>query len=395
MSQRLIVIYCGLLMSLSAFSVDITLPAFSDMVQEFATPYSYVQWTVTAYIFAAGAGQLFWGSVSDRFGRKPILFIGLAVLLVGQTLAVLAPTITLLLLARVVQGLGAASAIVGSRAILRDLFSGKELARNMAMASLVFAVGPMLAPVIGALIADFAGWRSIFFGLSCLTLVLIFMLGFFPETSSLKDAHALKMSRIQANFVALFTHPQSCFFVLVSMLAMAFMLLILTGAAPLYETEFGITGLVFAGLFALHSLGIIAGQILNRRLIHSIGVVPSVAVASAVMMVMSGIFVALTVGDLLSVIVLPLLLALANAGFLVFYSNATSLVLDPHQDRAGFAVSIFGFATQMGGATIVSILVYFSNDDALGMSVLMLAIAIVILSALMIWIGKKQPIREV
>ncbi|MCP4314955.1 MAG: multidrug effflux MFS transporter [Hyphomicrobiales bacterium] len=395
MSQRLVIVYCGLLMSLSAFSTDVTLPAFPEMVEEFATPYAYVQWTITTYIFATGAGQLIWGSISDRFGRKPILFAGLGIFLVGQLLAVVAPTIELLLLARVVQGLGAASAIIGSRAILRDLFSGKELARNMAMASAVFAIGPMLAPLLGAVIADLAGWRSIFIGLSCLTLILMIMLGFFTETSKVKDVRALKLSRIQTNLVALFTHPQSCFFVLISMFAMAFLLLILTGAAPVYESEFGITGLYFAGLFALHGLGIIAGQLLNRRLIHTIGIVPSVIVASVVMVVMSGIFLALTVGDLLTVIVLPVLLGLANSGFLVFYSNATSLVLDPHQDKAGFAVSIFGFAAQMGGALIASVLVYFSNDQALGMSTLMFSIALFILLALVGWNFRKQPVREV
>ncbi|MDA4845767.1 multidrug effflux MFS transporter [Hoeflea poritis] len=395
MNQRWVVVFCGLLMSLSAFSTDITLPAFPDMVREFETPYSYVQWTVTVYIFSAGAGQLIWGSVSDRFGRKPTLFIGLSIFLAGQLLAVFAPTIELLLLARVVQGLAAAAAIVGNRAILRDLFSGKELARNMAMASAVFAIGPMLAPLIGAVIAQYSGWRMIFFAMTCLTAFLILMLSFMKETSNERDVHALRPSRIQSNLIALFSNAQSRFFLLTSMLAMAFLILLLTGAAPVYETEFGITGIQFALLFAVHGLGIIGGQILNRRLIHSIGVVPSVIVASSVMAVMTGIFLALTVGDLLTVFVLPILLALANGGFLVFYSNATSLVLDPHHDKAGFAVSIFGFTTQMGGAAIASVLVYFSNDNAFGMSSMMFSLAVLILVTLLGWHTRKQPVREV
>lgn len=394
MNHRLVVFYCGLLMSLSAFSVDITLPAFPEMVRELATPYSHIQWTVTVYLVATGAGQLIWGSISDRFGRKPILLTGLGIFLVGQLLASLAPTIELLLLSRVVQGLGGASAIVGSRAMLRDLFSGKELARNMAMASAVFAIGPMLAPLLGAVIAELAGWRTIFFAISCLTVLLIVMLGMIPEPSRDRDIQALRLSRIQANLAALFTNPQSCFFVLISMLAMAFLLLIVTGAAPIYESEFGITGIHFAGLFAVHGLGIIAGQMLSRRLIDSIGIVATVMVASMVMAVTSGIFLALTTADLLTVMVLPVLLALSNSGFLVFYSNATSLVLDPHKDKAGFAVSIFGFATQMGGAAIASVLVYFSNDRAFGMSIMMFTIGVLILLALMGWNARKQAVRE-
>ncbi|WP_136658363.1 MFS transporter [Nitratireductor sp. XY-223] len=395
MSQRLIVVYCGLLMSISAFSVDITLPAFPAMMAQFSTGFAQVQWTVTAYIFAAGCGQLVWGSVSDRYGRKITLAFGLSGLLVGQFLAVFAPNIELLLLARVLQGLGAASAIVICRAILRDLFSGRELARNMAMASAVFAVGPMLAPLLGAVIIDLVGWRYIFVGLACLTAVLIVMLAFFRETLAEPNVHALRPARIRSNMAALFSHPQSCFFLIVSTLAMAFMLLILTGAPAVYETEFGITGLAFAGLFAIHGVGIICGQFINRRLINSMGVIGAVVVSSAVMAVMSGLYLALAVGDLLVVFLLPILFAIPNGAYLVFYSNATSLVLDPHHERAGFAASLFGFVSQLGGALLVSVLVIFGNDNAVGMATLMFALAVVMLAAVAVRYGRKQPVREV
>lgn len=395
MSQRLIVVYCGLLMSISAFSVDITLPAFPAMMAEFEAGFAQVQWTVTAYIFAAGCGQLVWGSVSDRYGRKATLGWGLSGLLAGQFLAVFAPNIELLLLARVLQGLGAASAIVGCRAILRDLFSGQDLARNMAMASAVFAVGPMLAPLLGAVITDLTGWRFIFVGLACLTAILLAMLAFFRETLAQPNEQALRPARIASNLAALFSHPQSRFFLLISVFAMAFMLLILTGAPAIYETEFGITGLAFAGLFALHGIGIISGQLINRRLIQSMGVIGAVAVSSVVMALMSGLYLALAVGDLLVVFLLPVLFAIPNGAYLVFYSNATSLVLDPHHERAGFAASLFGFVTQLGGAVVVSMLVLFGNDNATGMATLMFALALVMLAALAVRYGRKQPVREV
>jgi DHA1 family bicyclomycin/chloramphenicol resistance-like MFS transporter len=394
MSQRAMVVYCGLLMSLSAFLVDITLPAFPVMVKEFSSPYSYVQWTLTMYMIAAGSGQLLWGSVSDRFGRKPVLFFGLSLLLVGLLLAFLAPTIVLLIAARALQGLGAASAIVCSRAILRDLFSGRELARNMAMASAVFAIGPILAPLLGAVMIELAGWRSVFFGLACLTLALIAMLGSFEETSRFKDGQALRLGRIRSNLVALFTHPQSRFFLLTAMIAMAFMLIILTGMAPFYESEFGITGILFAALFAIHGFFIIAGQMLSRRLIPTIGIVPTIVIASTIMALMSGLLLALTASDMLMVFMVPVIVGFANSSFLVIYANTTSLVLDPHEDKAGFAVSVYGFATQMGGAAIVSVLVLFSNGQAFGMSVQMFTLSLVILLALVGWSARNKPVRE-
>ncbi|MCY6383618.1 Bcr/CflA family efflux MFS transporter [Hoeflea prorocentri] len=394
MGRRAIVVFCGLLMSVTAFSVDITLPAFPQMMNEFSTGFTQVQWSVTAFLFATGIGQLVWGSFSDRFGRRPTLFIGLTTLLAGQMLAIAAPTIDALLVARVIQGLGAAAAIVSCRAILRDLFSGQELARSMAFASAVFAIGPMLAPLFGALITEFSGWRFIFVALGILATLLLILLAYFEETSPQKDRRALHATRIKSNVAAVFHHPQSRFFMIVSMFVMAFMLLILTGAAPVYETEFGITGVTFAVLFGIHGLGIVAGQILNRRLIVSIGVFAAIAVAGAVMVAMSGLLLFLSATGLLTVYVLPVILALANAAFLVFYSNATSLVLDPHHERAGFAVSLFGFFTQMGGAGIVSILVYFSNDSAVGMSSLMFVIAIGTCAALILWKGRSQEVGE-
>ena len=394
MGRRAIVIYCGLLMSVTAFSVDITLPAFPQMMDEFSTRFTQVQWTVTAFLFATGIGQLVWGSFSDRFGRRPTLFIGLITLLAGQMLAIAAPTIGTLLVARIIQGLGAAGAIVSCRAVLRDLFSGQELARAMAFASAVFAIGPMLAPLFGAVVTEFAGWRFIFVALGVLATLLLVLLAYFEETSPQKDEKALHAIRIRSNMTVVFGHPQSRFFMIVSILAMAFMLLILTGAAPVYETEFGITGITFAVLFGLHGLGIVAGQILNRRLILSIGVFASIAAAAAVMIAMSGLLLLLSVSGLLTVYMLPVILALSNAAFLVFYSNAMSLVLDPHQERAGFAVSLFGFVTQMGGAAIVSFLVYFSNDSAIGMSSLMFVIAIGIGAFLFFWKGRLQEVGE-
>ncbi len=389
MSHRVLVLYCGLLMSISAFSVDITLPSFPAMVSGLSTEMAFVQWTVTAYIFAAGIGQLFWGSASDRFGRKPTLLIGLLIMLGGQFMAALAPSITLLIVARVVQGFGAAAAITGSRAILRDLSSGPELARNMAMATTVFAIGPIVAPLLGAAVADLAGWRIVFAALGMLTVPLLLGLFFYPETKTQLQADALKPQRAWQNMVALFAHPQSCFFLLISILAMAFMLLILTMASPLYESEFGITGLKFAALFAVNGIGIVFGQMLNRWMICKIGVVNSMLVASVTMLVSTGIFVALALTDTLILIVLPPLLATANAGFLVFYANATSLVLDPHAKISGFAVSIFGFLTQIGSAIIVSILVVFGDAATSTMAFQMFILAAMILTGLSFWLVRK------
>jgi MFS transporter, DHA1 family, multidrug resistance protein len=380
-----IVIYCGVLMSISAFAVDILLPGMPAMVSGLQAPYAAVQWTVTAFVFSAGLAQLVWGPASDRFGRRPVMAVGLCVFLFGCLMAAFAPSVEWLLGARVVQGIGAAAAIVLGRAIMRDLFSGEAMARNLALAMTIFAVGPVLAPLLGAAVLVPFGWRSIFVVLALLGVVLLVPLVWMRETLAVPSREATRPAVMGAGLVRLFTQRQSRYFLLLSMLIMSIMVFNLASLPRVYDVSFGVTGLVFALFFAVHGTGIIIGQAVNRRIIPLLGTVRAMLIANAVLIVSAGMMLGLTLAGLINVYVMSALLVLFATGYLVILSNAIALVLDPHGEIAGFAASVFGVTSQIGAAAIVSVLVIPVGGSVLGYSVTLLSICLATFALIARW----------
>lgn len=381
-------------MSIGAFSIDITLPSFPDIGSDLATNNTLVQWTITAFLLTAGAGQLVWGGVSDRFGRKAALAAGLSIYLIGCVLAAMAPGIELLLAARCLQGFGAAAAMVCSRAIIRDLFSGDELARNLALATAIFAAGPIFAPLAGGLIAELSGWRTIFTLLSVYCAVLLLVLLRLPETHKNKSADATRIATIMRRSRRLITHPQSRHFLIFAAVTNSAIILILASLPVIYDVHFGITGLLFSVFFAVHGLGIIVGQVANRRLISSHGPVRAMIAAGWVLVLSAGLILIGGLTGLLDAYSMSALFVLFATSYLIVYSNSTAMVLDPHGDMAGFAASFFGFASQIGASIIASILVVFIGDSIVAFAVFLLAVCTVSLGGSIWWhAGRKTRIR--
>lgn len=396
MTPFALVVYCGVLMSISAFSVDIMLPAFAEITGDLAAPYELVQWTVPVYMIAAGVAQLLWGSASDRFGRRPVLATGLCIFLAGCVVAALAPGIVVLLAARLLQGFGAAAAIVSSRAILRDRYRGEELARNLALATAIFAAGPILAPLVGAGIALPFGWRAIFIALSLFAVGLLLVLTRLPETLPQRAPDALRPSIFIERAGRLLTEPQSRHFLVVSAVSMSSMLLILTVAPRLYDIHFGITGLAFALFFASHGLGIVIGQTANRRLIPRLGLLKTTILANGILILAALMMLATVLVGAMNAYVMTALAILFATSYLIVYSNAAALVLDPHGSIAGFTAAFYGFVSQIGSAVLVSTLVVLIGDSLVGFTVALTLICLACLGLLLYWrhrgLTRRKPL---
>lgn len=385
MSDRMLLVYCGLLFTLTAFCLDITLPGLIQTSHDLATSYTLAQYTITVYFLTSAIAQLFAGSLSDRFGRKPVLAAGLFVVLVGGLMCAVAPTIETLLAGRMLQGLGAAAGPVVARAILRDCFSGEKLARNMAISMTVFAIGPIIAPLLGAGLMEIGSWRLGYWAMAIGACGLLFGLPFLQETVPGKQLDALRPSKFAEAAVAVFRNRQSRHFLIVTAISLLCITTVITGLTEIYKTEFGVGPTMFAFFFAFQGLGIILGQSVNHYAIARIGVQATMRLAASII---SASAIAMLIGayfDLLNAYGLAAILFCFMSGFLVVMSNSASLMLGPHPKIAGAVSSIYGFLPQFFSTIVISVAVIFTVGNFVLWALSMVIACLATLFSLLIW----------
>jgi len=205
LGDRGLVVYAGLLTALGAFAVDSTLPMFVAMADDLSTPIESLPQTITIFLFAIGIGQLMFGPISDRFGRRPVLAVGLTLYSIGALLCYVADSLDTMILGRIIQGFGSGCGPAVARAMLRDRFTGDELAKQFAISVAVFSLGPILGPLLGvSLVALGGSWRLIYGCMALVAFGLIFVLATrLPETLRTQRLNALKPSILVDNCASL------------------------------------------------------------------------------------------------------------------------------------------------------------------------------------------------
>ncbi len=383
MQNRIIIIYCGLLLTLTAFSVDILLPAFSMIAQELNASYGQVQLVIPFFLGAVGVGQLIGGSLSDRFGRRMVIQLGLSIYILGVLVSIFASTIDTVLVGRVLQGLGTAAGPVVARAIIRDLYSGRELARNLSLATAVFAFGPIVAPLIGVVFLQFFDWRILFVIMICFAAsLLLFCILFLPETIHRKNKRATQLSTIYNNIKTILANPQSRFYLLLSGIIMSEVLLILINLPAIYQFNFGIAGTLFAIIFAIHGIGIIIGQMINRRVLEFVSIEKTTLGGSLILVLVSAVTLVISILGGMGPWVLAGLMVAHATSYLVVYVNSAALTLEPHGDIAGFTSSFYGFVSQIFSSAVGAILAIYINGNLVKWSALLLVFALITLGFL-------------
>jgi MFS transporter, DHA1 family, multidrug resistance protein len=358
----------ALLAALSAIgplSTDMYLPSLPDIARQLDASTAQVQLTISAYLIGFAIGQIFYGPVSDRHGRKPVLVAAIALYCVASLACALSTSIQMLIVARALQALGGSGGIVLTRAVVRDIYSGARAGRELSLIGLVMALAPVLAPIAGGLVQTGFGWRATF-----LTLVIVGLLGgvivllLLPETINARAAEPVSMRSIFRSYRVVARDPSYLAYLGIASTSYAGLFAWISGAAFVLQNLYGLTPFDFGVAFALGSIGYMTGSALAARMVVKVGLDGMLGIggcacaAGGLGMVMA---VAFGLTSFLS-LVLPVAVYLAGLGMVLPQGIAGAMT--PFPERAGAASSLFGFVQQIAAALCGAAVGWFLGKSA-------------------------------
>ncbi|GLQ16611.1 multidrug effflux MFS transporter [Maritalea porphyrae] len=367
----------GLMNAISAFAIDMYLPAMPTMASDLGAPISSAQLTLTVYFLAFGVAQLFWGPLSDMFGRKLPIYLGLGLFFAASIGCAYAQDIETLIVLRFIQGVAAAGPMSIPRAIIRDLYTGQKATRMMSTLMLVFSVSPMLAPLLGSFVMEPFGWRGVFFAIAACTILSLVMVGtLLPETLKPSDRRPFDMRTMFQSFGILLKDMNYLSLTFIGGLGMASFFTFLGSASFVYMEHFGLDPTQFAIAFAANAAGFFVTSQFAANLMGIAGPKKLIFVAT--------IGYAIMVGGLLSIFALgmgtlPIMIAMfivANGFMGLIIPTSMVLALEDHGPIAGAAASLGGTLQMLSGSLAMAISAMFFDGTPVPMLVVIVACAL-------------------
>ena len=387
------IILLASLTALGPLSIDMYLPALPQMADDFGVSTQMVANSLPAYFLGLALGQLIYGPVSDRIGRKKPLYFGLSLYIVASLLCVFANSEWSLIAARVLQALGGCVGVVIARAAIRDRLDMQASAQAFASMMIVTTIAPIIAPSLGALVLSFSSWHSIFailmlVGLGSLCCVHFF----FKETLDPKRRLKLNFNQVLNLYSAIFQDPSFRRPMFVGCFAGAVLFCYISASAAILMDGYGLSQQIFAYAFGANAVGIMLFSTLNKRLARSLNVFQRLKLGSALQLL--GVILLLIAGSMasapLSVVCAGMFLAVAAIGFTG--PNAMAIAMSEQGARAGTASAIMG-SMQFACGLLCGVILNFLVWSALLNMAIVMAIFVLLALYYVFKLGQDEGIK--
>jgi DHA1 family bicyclomycin/chloramphenicol resistance-like MFS transporter len=345
----------AMLTALGPLSTDMYLPSLPAIAAGLGASTGQAQMTLSAFLLGFAAGQFFYGPISDRVGRRPVLLFGLGLFTLASLICALSPNIETLIGARFLQALGASGPIVLGRAIVRDFYEGARAGRELSRMGTIMGVVPALAPILGGLIAQFSHWRMTFgvmilcgAGLAATVLLRL------PESIRRRSEQPVSFLSILRGFRVLLGHPGYRTYVGLSMLTYGGLFAFISGSSFVLQGIYRLSELAFAFSFATVVVGFIGGTALAQRLVGPRGLDGTIRLGVASLAAGGALMLVLVAAGVPSSFAITGPMAVYGLGVGLTMPQAMASALMPFPDRAGAASSLLGIC-QMTFAAILGI----------------------------------------
>lgn len=345
----------GLVAAVGPFAIDMYLPAMPKIQSDLATTMQAVQWTIVAYFLAFGIAQLVYGPWADQAGRKPPMYAGLALFMIGTVICALAPTVEILIFGRFIQGIGGAANMVVLRAMIRDLATGADATRMMSTIMIVIAISPLLAPLSGSALLAIGTWRLVFWALLLAASLSFFMIYFMvDETLSPDNRQRFDLVTMRKGLGVLFSDRGFLAMTFLAGFAFASFFVFIASASFVYTGQFGLSPTQFSFAFAINAFGFFGASQFAATISRRVGAKRMIVRATTGFALATfGLFTLALLG-FANLYVTIAGLFLANMFLGVVLPTAQVLALEEQGEHAGLAASLGGTMQMVAAGILVA-----------------------------------------
>lgn len=381
-----LIIFLGAISAFGPFVTDMYLPTLPAMQKGFDTTTSMVQMGLTASMIGIALGQIFLGPISDKYGRRPVLIFSMIIFSIAALASVFAPDINIFLVTRLFQGIGGAGGIVLSRSIATDTYSGRDLAKIMAIIGAINGIAPITAPIIGGFAADFAGWRGIFVILFLLGLIIFAMTLKFKE--SLRNEHRFN-GRIFSTFKSylyLAKNTKFVVYVLTYAFAISVLFAYIASAPFIIQNHYGYSEMGFSIIFSINAITLAIGTTVSvkfRRLDNA-------SLSGSVISFILSIILIINVLTIDNFLIYELIMFFVSLGLGFIFTTATASAMNAGRKYIGAASAVVGASGFLFGGIV-------SPLAGIGNVVISTAVSFIICSSLAllcILVVRKIALKE-